>query len=111
VSHAHAALTSRARLRLAELVVDRGRTNAAAAKVFIVAPRTAKKGLMTSPARSSPELVRRLGLQASTVHAVLVPHRPQTDSKIERLHRTLADGRAYARLYGSTEQRSAALPT
>ena len=29
---------------------------------------------------------------------------------IERFHRTLADGRAYARLYEATEQRNIALP-
>jgi transposase len=38
------------------------------------------------------------------------PYRPQTNGKIERFHRTLADGWAYARLYDSTEQRNAALP-
>ncbi len=43
VSHANAALTPRARLRLAQLVVDSGWTYAAAAKMFMVAPRTAKK--------------------------------------------------------------------
>jgi transposase-like protein len=43
VSHANAALTPRARLRLARLVVESGWTYAAAAKMFMVAPRTAKK--------------------------------------------------------------------
>lgn len=38
------------------------------------------------------------------------PYRPQTNGKIERFHRTLADGWAYARLYESTEQRNIALP-
>ena len=38
------------------------------------------------------------------------PYRPQTNGKFERFHRTLADGWAYARLYGSTEQRNATLP-
>jgi transposase InsO family protein len=38
------------------------------------------------------------------------PYRPQTNGKIERFHRTLADGWAYARLYDSTNQRNAALP-
>jgi transposase InsO family protein len=38
------------------------------------------------------------------------PYRPQTNGKIERFHRTLADGWAYARLYPSTEQRNTALP-
>ena len=39
------------------------------------------------------------------------PYRPQTNGKIERFHRTLADGWAYARLYQSTEQRDTALPS
>jgi transposase InsO family protein len=38
------------------------------------------------------------------------PYRPQTNGKIERFHRTLADGWAYARFYESTEQRNALLP-
>ncbi|MCV7072056.1 helix-turn-helix domain-containing protein, partial [Mycobacterium rufum] len=43
MSHANAALTPRARLRLARLVVESNWTYAAAAKMFMVAPRTAKK--------------------------------------------------------------------
>jgi transposase InsO family protein len=38
------------------------------------------------------------------------PYRPQTNGKIERFHRTLADGWAYARRYGSEAERRAALP-
>ncbi len=38
------------------------------------------------------------------------PYRPQTNGKIERFHRTLADGWTYARLYDSTAQRDDALP-
>ena len=43
MSHVNAALTPRARLRLARLVVESGWTYAAAAKMFMVAPKTAKK--------------------------------------------------------------------
>ena len=39
------------------------------------------------------------------------PYRPQTNGKIERFHRTLADGWAHARFYQSTEQRDTALPS
>lgn len=38
------------------------------------------------------------------------PYRPQTNGKIERFHRTLADGWAYARLYGSESERRDELP-
>ena len=38
------------------------------------------------------------------------PRRPQTNGKIERLHRTLADGWAYKKLYTSEDARRAALP-
>lgn len=38
------------------------------------------------------------------------PYRPQTNGKIERFHRTLADGWAFRRLYTSESQRRKALP-
>ncbi|GAB3600220.1 IS481 family transposase [Microbacterium tumbae] len=38
------------------------------------------------------------------------PYRPQTNGKIERFHRTLADGWAYARFYETESERRAALP-
>jgi transposase InsO family protein len=37
------------------------------------------------------------------------PRRPQTNGKIERLHRTMADGWAYKKLYSSEDTRRAAL--
>ena len=38
------------------------------------------------------------------------PYRPQTDGKVERFHRTLADEWAYARLYTSDAERCAEYP-
>jgi len=38
------------------------------------------------------------------------PYRPQTNGKIERFHRTLADDWAYARFYSSEAERRASLP-
>lgn len=47
-----------------------------------------------------------LGIKAKKTR----PHRPQTNGKIERFHRTLSDGWAYARLYPSETARREALP-
>ena len=121
MSHANATLTPITRLRLARLIVDSGWTYAAAAKVFMVNPRTARKwadryrsegvdGMTdrssrphSSPNRTSPELVRRivqlrwrhrlgpvqiagrLGMHASTVHAVLVRCQINRLSHIDRV--------------------------
>jgi transposase InsO family protein len=78
VSHANAALTPRARLRLARLVVDRGWTCSAAAAMFMVSPRTAAKWAQryrvegpagmtdrssrprSSPARTPSQVVRQI---------------------------------------------------
>jgi transposase InsO family protein len=38
------------------------------------------------------------------------PYRPQTNGKIERFHRTLADGWAFARMFLSESARRKALP-
>jgi transposase InsO family protein len=51
------------------------------------------------------ELCRDLDIK----HRRTRPYRPQTNGKIERFHRTLADGWAYARLYASESARRNAL--
>jgi transposase InsO family protein len=121
VSHANAALTPRARLRLAQLVVDDGWTYSTAATMFMVAPRTARKwadryraegsaGMADrssrphrSPTKTAPKVVRQivrlrwrhrlgpiqiagqLGVPASTVHAVLVRCRINRLCRIDRV--------------------------
>ncbi|SDR68907.1 IS481 family transposase [Agrococcus carbonis] len=121
MSHANAALTPRARLRLARLIVDDGWSAVTAAKLFMVSTPTARKwakrfreegeaGMQDrssrparSPARTPDEAVRsivmlrwrhrlgpvqiagRLGMAASTVHAVLVRSRLNRLSTIDRV--------------------------
>ncbi|GGN24020.1 IS481 family transposase [Lentzea pudingi] len=121
MSHPNAALTPRARLRLARLIVEQNWRPAEAAKTFMVAVKTARKwaeryrlegeaGMADrssrphhSPARTPEPLVRqivmlrwrhrlgpvqiggRLGLAASTVHAVLVRCRINRLSRIDRV--------------------------
>ena len=121
MSHVNATLTPRTRLRLARLIVDQGWTYSAAAKMFMVAAKTARKwanryraegvaGMADrssrprcSPAKTSTQLTRqivglrwrqrlgpvqiagRLGLPASTVHAVLVRCRINRLSHIDRV--------------------------
>jgi transposase InsO family protein len=121
VSHANALLTPRTRLRLARLVVEDSWTCSAAAKMFMVSPRTAAKwagryrsegpeGMIdrSSRPRSMPaktplpvvkqivalrrrhrlgpiQIAGRLGVPASTVHAVLVRCRINRLSRIDRM--------------------------
>ena len=121
VSHANAALTPRARLRMARLIVEDGWKPSTAARMFMVSVPTARKwaarlraegpaGMQdrssrphTCPHRTPEPVVRqivqlrwrhrlgpvqiagRLGLQASTVHAVLVRARINRLSHIDRV--------------------------
>ena len=47
--------------------------------------------------------------QLGITHKRTRPYRPQTNGKIERFHRTMSDGWAYARRYDSEAERRAAL--
>ena len=121
MTHANAALTPRARLRLARLIVDQDWACSMAAKMFMVAPRTARKwadryraegpaGMVdrssrprSMPAKTPPAAVKRivrlrwrhrlgpvqiggrLGIAASTVHAVLHRCRINRLSRIDRV--------------------------
>jgi transposase InsO family protein len=55
-------------------------------------------------------LWRDLCTELAIKHSRTRPYRPQTNGKIERFHRTLADGWGYARCYASEDERRAALP-
>ncbi len=121
MSHANAALTPRARLRLAHLIVEDGWTCSSAARMFMCSPRTAAKwarryrdegpaGMVDrssrprfSPTKTPPAVTKQivrlrwrkrlgpvqigaqLGVPASTVHAVLVRCRISRLGHIDRV--------------------------
>lgn len=59
VSHAHAALTPRTRLRLAPLIVEEGWPPRVAAKMFMVSPVTARKWAARSRAEGTGRMIDR----------------------------------------------------
>ena len=121
MSHANAALTPRARLRLAKLIVEDGWSVPVAAQMFMVSPVTARKWAARFRAEGAPGMVDRssrprsmpaktplptvkrivslrwrrrlgpaqiageLGLATSTVHAVLTRCRINRLSRIDRV--------------------------
>lgn len=64
------------------------------------------RGKTYTASRAFQATVARLGIR----HKVTRPYRPQTNGKAERFIQTLVQEWAYARLYTSTEERTAALP-
>ena len=76
----------------------------------------AQRGVTVEQVLSDNGSAYRSHLWRDTCHALGVtpkrtrPYRPQTNGKIERFHRTLADGWAFKKFYNSESARRAALP-
>jgi transposase InsO family protein len=98
----HTVIDDHSRVAYAEIRDDKNAITATA----VLTPR---RSLVRRPRRHHPPgaACTELGIAVKKTR----PYRPQTNGKIERFHRTLADGWASAKLYTSEKTRRAALPS
>lgn len=110
----HTALDDHSRLAYSEILADERKDTAAAFWTrahawFATNGITARKVLTDNGScYRSRTFAQALG---SVVHKRTRPYRPQTNGKVERFHRTLADEWAYAQLYRSDTERCTAFTT
>jgi transposase InsO family protein len=110
----HTALDDHSRLAYSELLADERKDTAAAfwgrANAWFTTIGITVNAVLTDNGacyRSTP-FAQALGTVA---HKRTRPYRPQTNGKVERFHRTLADEWAYARPYRTDTERSHAFTT
>ena len=111
----HTVIDDHSRVAYAEIHDDETAATATAvlrrAVAWFAAPRRHRRaGAVRQRLRLPvPPVARHLRRARHQAHRTR-PYRPQTNGKIERFHRTLADGWAYARFYASESRRRDALP-
>ena len=115
-SYLHTAVDDHSRLAYSEIHADEKKETATAfwtraQGFFTSCGITVERVLTDNGSCYRSRLWRDTLTRAGITHKRTRPYRPQTNGKIERFHRTLADGWAYARYYQSTEQRDTALPS
>jgi len=114
-AYLHTVLDDHSRVAYVEICADEKAETAAAVLRHAVAW-FAERGVITERVLSDNGGCYRSLLWRETCAALGIthkrtrPYRPQTNGKIERFHRTLADGWAYAKFYDSESHRRAALP-
>jgi hypothetical protein len=112
----HTALDDHSRLAYTEELLDEKATTAAAfwaraVKFFNRHGITKIHRVLTDNGACYRSLVFAAALATTrTRHLRTRPYRPQTNGKVERYHRTLAQEWAYRRAWNSNEDRAAALP-
>jgi transposase InsO family protein len=106
----HTALDDHSRLAYTEILADEKKETAAgfwerANAYFASAGITVERVLTDNGSCYRSGLWRDVLAGAQITHKRTRPYRPQTNGKVERFHRTLADEWAYARPYTSEAQR------
>ena len=111
----HTVLDDHSRVAYAEIHDDE-RAETAAATLRRAVAWFAERGVTVARVLSDNGSAYRSHLWRETCAELAIapkrtrPYRPQTNGKIERFHRTLADGWAFRRLYFGESQRRKALP-
>jgi transposase InsO family protein len=113
-SFLHTALDDHSRLAYSEILTDERKETAAAfwtrAAAYFASCGITIKRVLTDNGNCYRSFAFRDAL-GDTVHKRTRPYRPQTNGKVERFHRTLADEWAYAAVYRSDAERIAAYST
>jgi transposase InsO family protein len=110
----HTALDDHSRLAYTEILPDERKETAVAfwqrANAYFTAAGITVHRVLTDNGSAYRSRAWREQLAAAGITAKFTrPYRPQTNGKVERFHRTLADEWAYARPYTSETERRAAL--
>ena len=112
-SFLHTALDDHSRLAYSEILTDERQETAAAfwarAHAYFTGCGITVARVLTDNGSCYRSRVFRAAL-GEIVHKRTRPYRPQTNGKVERFHRTLADEWAYAAVYASDAERAAAYP-
>ena len=111
----HTAIDAHSRLAYSELLTDERKETAAAfwlrANIWFTRCGITVRNVLTDNGSCYRSHVFSDALTGANIrHRRTRPYRPQTNGKVERFHRTLADEWAYARLYHSDAERCAQFP-
>ena len=111
----HTALDDHSRLAYSELLTDERKDTAAAfwrrANTWFASHGVVVRRVLSDNGSCYRSGAFAAALGPAVTHKWTRPYRPQTNGKVERFHRTLADEWAYARLYRTDTERCDAFPT
>jgi transposase InsO family protein len=113
-SYLHTALDDHSRLAYSEILADEKKETAAAfwarACAWYASCGITVRRVLTDNGSCYRSRVFADALGPAIKHKRTRPYRPQTNGKVERFHRTLADEWAYARPYATDAERASAYP-